>query len=171
MQSAIIISPLTRRASTLKILYHFQDAFIKTCWEVRHIEASGANAQKNWVDSGENVDQLVGALYVRLHEGLRRVLPLCPLQSYKIPGILLMQNSFLPMMIKLEGSTEGLVCPLLIWISPPCQASCVEFTNFLTLQRIAFIEDFLEFEGHLSTELKGFTFRLPYLMIPRDGSY
>ena len=64
----------------------FQDAFIETCREIDDIEAPSTDAEADRVNSGENVDQLVGSLYVRLHEGLRRLLAVRPLQSNQVPG-------------------------------------------------------------------------------------
>ena len=69
----------------------FQDAFIKTGREIDDIEAPSTDAEEDRVDSGEDVDQLVGAVYVRLHEGLRWLLAVRPLQSNQIPG-----NFFIP---------------------------------------------------------------------------
>ena len=64
----------------------FQDAFIKTCREIDDIEAPSTDAQEDRVNRGEDTDQLVGAVHVRLHEGLRRLLVVRPLQSNQIPG-------------------------------------------------------------------------------------
>ena len=64
----------------------FQDAFIKTCREIDDIETPSSDAKEDRVNSGEDADQLVGSVHVRLHEGLRRLLAVRPLQSNQIPG-------------------------------------------------------------------------------------
>jgi hypothetical protein len=65
---------------------------------IPRLEAPAADAAPHRVHRGEDADQLAGALPLRLHEGLRRLLALRALQSNQVPG----ERSFSTLRIRIR---------------------------------------------------------------------
>ena len=65
----------------------FQDTFVQVGGEITDVKASPSHVEEDWIHCGEDVDKLAGTGHVRLHEGLRRIITFCPLQSHQVPGV------------------------------------------------------------------------------------
>ena len=107
----------------------FQDASFQVSREIHDHKASPVDAQEDRVHRREDADQLARLGHVRLHEGLRGIISLCPFQSDKIPGKIIRRGPPVPMLLMCQIQSQQ--AKQLIFLSSLKRLILILFTLWL----------------------------------------